>query len=463
MTYYIDFAGGSDSSSGASTAAPKKRHPRMAGAAWTGPSYSHAAGDIFIFKGGVTWDNTCFPLISSDAGGVGNPDTMTVDAAWYTGGAWSQPIFNLTGTLLSGSGAAADMVRLNGNYNTVNNIKFTGIRWAASGAAPTAINLGTATNIRITYCTFTDFAPTSGTQDVLNVIKGYTASPFNAGSYVGYCTFDNSANSGLWGCGVKYAETIEYCTMHDLPNGIESVSQQIRYNTIYNIKGSGDSTAHENGILAYPANNGTLYIHHNKVYGVLAGVPFSCAFNNVTAGNTGTVYCYDNLSYGHTAGAQPFAFDPALDGAGTRGTIFCYNNTGQSSGSQTVFIFPVRTSALIAVFNCYNNHGITESAALYTTGANGAAVINAGNNLLQNNATANGQGFVSGNSYAPTSTSNSTYNAGIDLSGTFTTDILGVTRPQAVLWDVGAYELLGSGGGSVISGSISISGNAKPQ
>ena len=52
-TYYIDYVTGSDSSvAPTSKTTPWKRHPYMIG--FTG-SYSHAAGDIFIFKGGVTW------------------------------------------------------------------------------------------------------------------------------------------------------------------------------------------------------------------------------------------------------------------------------------------------------------------------------------------------------------------------------------------------------------------------
>src|SRR5436190_22352592 len=58
-TYYIDYSAGSDSSSGNSKSSPWQRHPFMKGFAG---SYSHSAGDRFIFKGGVTWPNACFNI-----------------------------------------------------------------------------------------------------------------------------------------------------------------------------------------------------------------------------------------------------------------------------------------------------------------------------------------------------------------------------------------------------------------
>jgi len=51
-TYYVDYQSGSDSNNGSSTSSPWKRCPGMAG--FTG-SYTHSNGDIFVFKGGVTW------------------------------------------------------------------------------------------------------------------------------------------------------------------------------------------------------------------------------------------------------------------------------------------------------------------------------------------------------------------------------------------------------------------------
>lgn len=89
-TYYIDYNASDDSANGTSTSTPWKRCPGMVGFAG---SYSHSAGDIFIFKGGVTWPSTTLPLTIGYSGAVDNIDTYTTDHSWYSGGAWSQPTF----------------------------------------------------------------------------------------------------------------------------------------------------------------------------------------------------------------------------------------------------------------------------------------------------------------------------------------------------------------------------------
>jgi len=57
-TYYIDYSIGLDANGGASTSGPWERHPYMQG--FSG-SYSHFAGNQFIFKGGLTWPATSSP------------------------------------------------------------------------------------------------------------------------------------------------------------------------------------------------------------------------------------------------------------------------------------------------------------------------------------------------------------------------------------------------------------------
>lgn len=90
-TYYIDYASGNDYNNGTTKSAPWKRCPGMNG--FSG-SYSHSAGDKFIFKGGVTWPSTCFQLYISYGGSSGSIDQYTVDETWYSGTSYSAPVFD---------------------------------------------------------------------------------------------------------------------------------------------------------------------------------------------------------------------------------------------------------------------------------------------------------------------------------------------------------------------------------
>src|SRR5664280_14886 len=73
-TYYIDYNAANDSANGTSTATPWKFAPEMPG--FTG-TYSHSAGDVFVFKGGVTWpmqSGYVNVLAIKNSGASGNPD-----------------------------------------------------------------------------------------------------------------------------------------------------------------------------------------------------------------------------------------------------------------------------------------------------------------------------------------------------------------------------------------------------
>ena len=99
-TYYIDYASGSNSNAGTSKSAPWKSHPYMqTSSACTGgaaPTYSHAAGDAFIFKGGVSWPAACFQMtIAAGGSSASVRDYYGVDPSWYAGGSWARPKFDL--------------------------------------------------------------------------------------------------------------------------------------------------------------------------------------------------------------------------------------------------------------------------------------------------------------------------------------------------------------------------------
>lgn len=124
-TYYIDYVSGKDANKGTSKSMPWKRCPGMKG--FTG-RYSHSAGDQFIFKGGVTWPAAVMPLTLANSGSSASCDLVsnlstcdqyTVDATWYTGGVWSQPIFDGGGT------QAGIFSSSNSSYLIINNLKLT--------------------------------------------------------------------------------------------------------------------------------------------------------------------------------------------------------------------------------------------------------------------------------------------------------------------------------------------------
>jgi hypothetical protein len=90
-TYYIDFNAANDSANGTTTSTPWKRCPGMVGFAGT---YTHANGDRFIFKGGVTWTSAALPLTIANNGASGNRDYYGTDQTYFTGGSWTRPIFD---------------------------------------------------------------------------------------------------------------------------------------------------------------------------------------------------------------------------------------------------------------------------------------------------------------------------------------------------------------------------------
>jgi hypothetical protein len=156
-TFYIDYTSGSNSNSG-TQASPWKTHPYMqTSAACTGsgsaPSYSHQAGDQFIFKGGVTWPASCFGMIvqqggSSSAqdyyGTCGGQSTAPVacnGATWPTSG-WTRPLWDLNyGTsttdhvVEAGDADNSKSGGLKSYYITFDNIEIAhlGVYWSNPG------------------------------------------------------------------------------------------------------------------------------------------------------------------------------------------------------------------------------------------------------------------------------------------------------------------------------------------
>ena len=152
-TYYVDYATGSDANSGNSKAAPWKHAPQMKG--FSG-SYSHSAGDRFIFKGGVIWPVTCFQMAISAGGSADdNRDYYGVDPTWFAGGAFARPVFDFQHIALgSGYNSGAGLL-VTGSNLTLDGLEMANHRgWTGNaGWGSSTVNIqGANANITVTNC-----------------------------------------------------------------------------------------------------------------------------------------------------------------------------------------------------------------------------------------------------------------------------------------------------------------------
>jgi hypothetical protein len=458
-TYYIDFAAGIDANNGTSKTTSWKRHPYMAG--WTG-SYSHSAGDHFIFKGGVTWPNACFRMNITN-GGTSDAirDYYGVDSAWYTGGAFSRPIFDMQG---SQTATYNQVMNFAVNYITVDCIEIKNFYWSG--------DQGTWGNCTImeyaggqSYIDFknlfihawTHGTYANGTSDGdMVVFRGQTSTPWNPGVVIEYCTITGAPSDTDGGIGVYGGSPIiRYCTFHDLSNGVITAggpnpADHLFYNNlIYNINNSFDPTEHENSVyIMGPAKVYNNIIYNSSSHGMMLYL------SPGWAGQQGDQYCYNNVVYGVNSPGNPgIVID--CESVNFSGTVYILNNTvyGLANGTGSC-LQTVPRSYAVAFASVQNNHWITTSGTPFTVNNMPTSGVmrnlTQDHNLIMSPTIAIAQGYVSGNNYGPTGPSNGTINAGISKSNIITTDILGKTRSPAA-WDIGAYEYLSNSNPPVIT------------
>ena len=144
-TYYIDYGSGNDTNAGTSTSAPWQYCPGMVGSS---SAYSHAAGDVFIFKGGVTWPAATLPLTIANSGAAGAVDTYTVDSNWFDGASFSYPV--LDGDMSLGA-YNAGIYATGKSYFMIDNLKIIDVGDTATGSGK-AIEVYNGSCIEIKNC-----------------------------------------------------------------------------------------------------------------------------------------------------------------------------------------------------------------------------------------------------------------------------------------------------------------------
>lgn len=426
--FYIDYAGGNDANA-ATKASPWKRDPYMVG--WAG-TYSHQAGDAFIFKGGVTWPAGCFTMAVTAGGDSNGQDYHGIDATWYTGGSWTNPVFDAQST------AIGQFMTFSADYVKVEKIHFTNFYWNSSTSAFGNADILMGSNSHLTFSAnihdkwaHSNIALDPTVEDVPVYLSSTSGShPWGDTQQIIGCLFqgatDGSADSrsALYGGGgLVQNNTVSY-----LANGFryQAANSNIIGNRIGPIVVTFDGT-HENGVEDQNTFGGTVTVAGNYIFDV-------CAVCAAIGGGNSITYCYNNIFEPGAARGIPLEVANQGGSNSSNGSYYVYNNALICSGSGDALPYYVPAGCSMNNFSIINNFAVSTAVSIGGSGNN----YTSSTNIILSATSATADGYTSANLYAPTSPTSPTVGAGTDLSSIFTTDFLGNTRRTP--WDVGPYD-----------------------
>ena len=527
-TYYIA-ATGADTNNGTAKTTPWLHAPGMPNCASICASTVPAAGDSFIFRGGDTWhtaNGSATPYTGFGAG----PSTASsswnwswsgtssacnwpaatssciyigVDQTWFTGSSWTRPSFDLDNPLstsLVASCAFDQSSTFNGlsigsftgypkyvaNYVIVDNFNFFGHCHSQVTFLPSYI-ASSGIFITILHCYFHGWTMTNNPQP--NGGSAEDGSPMISNSYTdavvpggathdvaAYNVFDGSDSfcTGNLACTGR-ASDITYDFEHNVVrymsnvlNGPSNVAL-VHDNLFEYIYESFDPAAH-GGILEQNGNdlNQPMSIYNN----IFRHTDIGITINLDTTLNS-PLFFFNNVMYDIGNPSNCIALASASTATGQSATFV--NNTIDANSTGCAFRLtkggaPDQFQGTITFQNMHLiGTGQTTIAGWLGTLQTNQTLADKGNEIFQTEAIANGQGYVPGNNYQPTSTSNATYHAGANLSsscstysadsalcsgttggvtntaGSGTIPTLYISSPalRGSTWDAGAYQFNG--------------------
>jgi len=478
-TFYISYSTGSNSNPG-TQAAPWKTHPYMStGTGCTGsgagPSYSHQAGDHFIFKGGDTWPGACLPLSIKASGTVSAGDYYGVDKSWFEAGAWTRPKFDAQYTNVN------NMVNANGiTYVTIDGIEFAHQGIAPSTSFSTSscgiffgqVGYGgwrTGTIIEDVY--IHDWAVTSN----LNPLPAANFDNICIGGIMGvaevskveisgagaYAYWQNAKVDEPFGGGVSFAGEGKDSKIHDGWNGCTTTAS-CHDNDFYGIEQNslaGDVGVHSQVIEdnepcpTTPGNK--MAVYNNVIHDNRAGVNiFVRYFADV----------YNNVMWNNTNNNQIRLCVPDSDNASSVGHVF--NNTmdvaGGNEGGVAIAERTNGTSGALGTLYIQNNIVVNGT----TVFAISAATEHYSNNYAMTSSEALAHGFTSATQYAPTSSDTNVTSSGVNFTAACASLIALCHDAGGAFWFGGSYVARPSTGswmlGAFASGAQSVATPAAP-
>jgi len=493
-TYYIDYASGSNSNNGLSKSAPWKSHPYMA--CGTAPTYTHAAGDQFILKGGVTWPASCFTMAIANGGSSSAQDYYGVDKTWFNGSSWTRPLWDLNYTVETW---VVEATSANSGYMTFDNIEIAhqGISFPVSFGTGQAFSFrnggrtgtilenmyihdwASPNNIAAGSTDYDDGAidgggagadPGNSVRLLNSTITDQNGYFFQGGTKITGVPFGGACRDCTEVSGDTFTYTMAACfdvaVCHDSEfshidqGGIANYDGDIHSQVIED-DGGGRSTVYNN------------YVHDNPAAVIVDVCPGSTVYNNVLANNP-------------TPGDPNILVDARASQchyqAPSTSTQNIYNNTLVGSGIR----YCCSSTDTIGAVNERNNIFLNASDSVQAT----ITSYTHSPNYSMNSTEASVYGFVTAGKYSPSSADPNTVQQGTNLtsscSGTLVQlcqDTSGApwfggsykTRPTGSTgWDLGAFQGQGGTVGppsisisspspGTISGSVSLTASCTPQ
>ena len=493
-TFYINYettgeAPGSESHSEAEAqteAHPWQRAPGMQGFT---AGYSHEPGDRFVFRGGVSWPRSVFPLAppegASGSGMAGDDDYYGVSRSWYRGGRFEAPVFDAEGKEITagdehtgGRPANIFMDFSQDDYVTVEGIKFAG--WAVTTperpyGTCAVVNIGNGGDEReyerdyhvtINEITVVDFAFTNealSEDPRCAVVEGRPGVPYNGESVVENSTIEPSGPSfgtGVWNVGNVVGNTIKNMLGMVYPDGHGVIAGNHLEGCGYPTVPAGANSVHANAIEVEGNDGKPFYIYDNVIRGTGAKEGVEC---ESTFLGTGTEYYFDNVVA--DVEGNPLDLETAGNAAGKD---YIFNNTYEGGGLGGEFCIRAGHGgemAEIVIKNnlCIGRHtGPGEIALREGSDGIAAKTITEEHNLLLSPSQVASAGYTTMKEveedgapyiYAPKSEAATGVGKGANLTSSCSGELTSLCsdtsyagqrvaekRPTSGSWDIGAYE-----------------------
>jgi hypothetical protein len=265
---YFIAASGADSNTGTDEEHPWAHSPGMSTCTANCAALTPAAGMGFIFKGGDTWNGSNLGIYWPWEGTATNPIYIGVDLTWYSGGAWSRPIWTCGGVACSG-GSAAYFFQTppNKSYDILDNIELTGL--VDTGNAPNYVNMfGTYQTVERLY--IHGWSTTRTDNSTSQAIR-FVSDSVGQGDTMRYNVID----------GADTAQNMMFVTFQSTPIAYGNVI----YNVYTGLDGCGDDW-HDN-LLDNAMVQGVVTGHQDGLYHVSQCYrPNSLIYNNVIRNTT---------------------------------------------------------------------------------------------------------------------------------------------------------------------------------